>query len=70
MISDVVRIKLDELLEAKGKTLYRVAKDTGIGYNNLLRIKNNEVKGITFDVMEKLCASLECEPNDLFEIVK
>ena len=70
MISNVIKIKLEQLLKEKNKTLYAVAKETGVAYNALSKIKKNEVKGITFDVMEKLCLSLDCEPNDLFEIEK
>jgi putative transcriptional regulator len=70
MISNVVKIKLDELLKVRNKTLYAIAKETGVAYNALSKIKKNEVKGITFDVMEKLCISLDCEPSDLFEIEK
>jgi putative transcriptional regulator len=68
MISNVIRIKLDELLEARGKSLYAVAKETGVAYNALSKIKKNDVRSISFDVMEKLCISLDCKPNDLFEI--
>jgi len=68
MISGVVRIKLSELLEKRGKSLYAVSKETGVAYNALSKIKNNKVSGITFDVMEKLCLNLDCSPNDLFQI--
>ena len=70
MISNVIRIKLDDLLKAKGKSLYAVAKETGIAYNALSKIKKGTVRSISFDVMEKLCLSLGCKPNDLFEVEK
>ena len=70
MISNVIKIKLDELLKERGKSLYAVAKETGVAYNQLSKIKKGTVRSISFDVMEKLCLALECKPNDLFELEK
>jgi len=68
MISDVIKINLDSLLEKKGKSLYALAKETGITYPTLWKISNGKVQGITFDVLEKICNNLECKPSDLLEI--
>lgn len=70
MISDVIKINLDEMLDKRGKTLYRLAKETGISYENLRKMKNGEATRIYLDTIEKLCLNLECEPNDLFVIEK
>jgi putative transcriptional regulator len=70
MISDVMKIKLDELLKGKGKSLYALAKETGISYNALWKISNGKVQGITFDVLEKICLNLDCEASDLLVIEK
>lgn len=68
MISTVVNVKLRELLEARGITIYKLAQDTGISYNNLHRIATKKAKVMSFDVLEKICIALDCKPNDLFEI--
>jgi putative transcriptional regulator len=70
MISDVIKIKLDEMLDKRGITLYRLAKDTGISYENLRKMKNGQATRIYLDTIEKLCVRLDCQPNDLFEIEK
>ena len=70
MISDVVKIRLEELLKKRGVTLYRAAKDTGISYENLRKMRNGEVSRIYLDTIEKLCRYLECEPSDLLAIEK
>lgn len=70
MISDVIRIKLAELLKIKGKTLYALAKETGISYPTLWKISNGKVQGITFDVLEKICDNLGCDAGDLLAIEK
>ena len=66
----VIQIKLNELLKAKGKSLYALAKETGISYNALWKISNGKVQGITFDVLEKICKNLGCNAGDLLEIEK
>ncbi len=68
MILSVVKITLKELLEDRKKSLYRLQKDTDISYNALLKIQNNEVSSMSFDVLEKICKTLECTPNDLLKI--
>jgi putative transcriptional regulator len=62
---DVIKIRLDELLKREKKTLYRVAKDTGMAYTSLHAIKSGKVTDINLSTLEKLCASLNCTPNDL-----
>lgn len=65
MISDVIQIKLEQLLKERGKSLYKVAQETGIAYNALSKIKKGDVTDIRLTTLEKLCLSLECTPNDL-----
>lgn len=70
MISNVVNVKLKELLESRHMTIYKLSKDTGVSYNNLHRIATKKAKVMSFDVLEKICIALDCKPNDLFEIEK
>ena len=68
MISNVIDVKLKELLENRKMTIYKLAQETGVSYNNLHRIATKKAKVMSFDVLEKICIALECKPNDLFEI--
>lgn len=70
MISNVVKIKLDEILKDKKKSLYKVQQETGVAYSTLWKLKEGKVESITFDVLEKVCTNLECTPNDLLAIEK
>ncbi len=70
MISTVVKVKLKELLKDRNKSLYAVAKETGISYNTLHKINKNDVQSMSFDVLEKICLNLNCTPNDLLEFGK
>jgi len=70
MITSVVKVELEKLLKEKGKTLYRLQKETDIAYTTLLHLNKGEVKGITFEVLEKICRNLGCSPSDLLAIEK
>ena len=67
MISNVIQVNLDRLLEKRKKTLYRLSKDTGISYNALHRLQAGKAKQISFDVLDRICEYLECKAGDLLE---
>lgn len=60
-----VRIRIDELLEERGRTLYWLAKESGVDYQGLYRFKTNKAHGIRFNALEGICKALECTPGDL-----
>lgn len=64
----MIRFNVLDLLEQKHKTRYWLAKEMGMSYQNLIRLVNNETKGIRLETIEILCQVLECTPNDLFVI--
>lgn len=68
MISIVIKVRLKELLIDKDKTLSALAEETGVSYNTLHRLKKNKVKGITWDVLEKVCKNLGCDTGDIIAI--
>jgi putative transcriptional regulator len=42
-----------------------LAAAIGITPQNLSLIKNGKVKGVSFNVLAKMCEFLECQPGDL-----
>lgn len=68
VMSDMVKLKVLPLLEARGKTKYWLYKQLGMSYQNFNRMLNNQTKSIRYERIETLCLLLECTPNDLFEI--
>jgi putative transcriptional regulator len=64
----VIKVKLKELLKEKDKSLLSLAKETGISYNTLHKIKKNDVQSMSFDVLEKICKNLNCSASDLLEV--
>lgn len=65
-----INIKINELLEAKQKTRYWLAKEIGMTHQNLTKLANNQTESIKFDYLEKICDVLECSPNDILSIEK
>lgn len=63
-----VKIKIEELLEERGRTLYWLAKESGVDYQGLYRFKTGKAHGIRFNVLEGICKALECSPGDLLAI--
>lgn len=62
----MIEVKLRELLEARGRSRYWLAKETGIQYSTLIRIEQAQSSNrIELRVLEQICRALECEPGDL-----
>ena len=61
-------LKLDvlTLLKKNGKTKYLLNKRLGMSYQNFNKMVNNETASIKYEVIEEICNSLNCCPNDLF----
>ena len=63
-----MNITVDDMLLKRNKTRYWLSEETGIRYHNLLKICSGKTSSINFDTIEKICAALECTPNDILEI--
>lgn len=62
----MIEVKLRELLEARGRTRYWLAKETGLEYKTLARIEQAESSNrIELRVLDEICRALECQPGDL-----
>ena len=63
-----MRIKLREILDKKGITVYALSKKTGISQNNLSKLIKQETSSIRFDTLEIICQNLNITPNDILEV--
>jgi putative transcriptional regulator len=69
MNSDVIKTRIDELLRERGKSLYWLAKETGIAYPTLWRLRDSKTESIAFRVLEGICLALGCTPGDVLVVV-
>ncbi len=60
-----VRIRLVEVLAARGMTLTELSDRVGITVVNLSVLKNGRARAIRFSTLSGLCAALDCQPGDL-----
>ncbi len=65
-----IKIHLSKLLGERKLRASEVAKKTGINKNTLSSLYNENVSGIKFDTLEKLCKLLDCKVSDLVEYVE
>jgi putative transcriptional regulator len=62
-----MKVRIDELLRQQGKTRYWLSKEINFTYPNMMKLCNNETESIKFEILEKICFSLNCTPNDVLE---
>ena len=64
----MVEIRIDGLLEERGRSFYWLAKETGVSHTTLWRLKKGRARGINFDTLEKLCQALGCQAGDIIRV--
>jgi putative transcriptional regulator len=64
----LIEIRIDELLEERGRTFYWLAKETGISHTTLWRLKKGRAVGINFPTLEQICRILSCQPGDVLKL--
>ncbi|HZS05005.1 MAG TPA: helix-turn-helix transcriptional regulator [Blastocatellia bacterium] len=65
-----IEVKINELLEEKGKTAYWLAMETGINHGTMSKIRHNQNKAIDLDKLARICKVLECEPGDILKLAE
>lgn len=63
----MIRLRVLELLEQKGKTKYWLYKQLGMSYEGFRKMVDNETKSIKYERIETLCTIFNVTPNELFE---
>ncbi len=61
----MIAIRLTEILEERGQTVYWLWKQTGIRYATVWQMSKGEIVRLNLDVLDRICAVLECQPGDL-----
>jgi len=65
----MVKIRIDELLEERGRTAYWLAVESGITHSTVYKLRHGKMKTLSLELIEALCKTLECGPGELLEIV-
>lgn len=62
---NMIQLRLEPLLEKRGESFYWLAKTAGINHSVMSKMRNNKMKAITIDVLDRICGVLQCEPGDV-----
>ena len=63
----IIRLRIKEILEKKGKSNYWLSQQLGMCYRNYHNIVTNQTSAVRFETLEKLCEILEVPVSELFE---
>jgi putative transcriptional regulator len=61
----MIKLRLVEILEERGQTLYWLCKQTGIRYATIWQMGKGQVARLNIDTLDHICEVLECQPGDL-----
>lgn len=65
----MIKVKLDEIMKKKGISTYDLNSKSNIRYQTLQVLQDNSASRIDFEVLAKLCYSLNCKVEDIIEYV-
>lgn len=65
-----MKVMLNEILEGKGISQNKMAKDTGISATTLRNLNHNRTTRISFEILEKICVYLDCGVEDVLCVEK
>ncbi|MCI8860609.1 MAG: helix-turn-helix transcriptional regulator [Lachnospiraceae bacterium] len=65
-----MKVMLNQLLDQKGISQNKIAKDTGISTTTLRNLNHNRTTRINFDLLDKICTYLDCGVEDILCVEK
>jgi putative transcriptional regulator len=60
-------VNLDVMLARRKMRSRELAEQVGITEQNISLLKSGKVRGVRFDTLARICATLHCQPGDLLE---
>ena len=64
-----IKINLSRMLGERRIKMTELAERAGLAKNTVMALYHERAKGVTWEVLDKLCAALNCQPGDLIEYV-
>ena len=66
----MIKVRIDEILERKGKSQYWLANETGLSPLTISKLVKRKTRSIGFATLELICEALNCQPSDVLQIEK
>ena len=65
----MIKFRVKVMLAMREMTQKELAEKTGIRPPTISALCTNSAKHLPIDVLDKICAVLECQPSDLIEYI-
>jgi DNA-binding Xre family transcriptional regulator len=65
MNSRVIKLRVKEVLAEQGRSLYWLAKESGVPYKTLLKWRDDALDSFDRSVLDRVATALKCQPGDL-----
>jgi len=66
----MIKLKIKELAKRQNKTISDISRETGLNRNTVTALFHDNVEGIKFETLEKLCSVFKVSINELIEIAE
>ena len=64
-----IKINLDKIMNDKNITTYQLNNNTNVRFQTIQALRDNSASRIDFNVLAKLCYSLNCNVEDIIEYI-
>ena len=62
-----IKVKLNTIMEEKGISTYELSNNANIRFQTIQNLRDNTASRIDFEVLAKLCYSLDVKVEDIIE---
>ncbi len=62
-----INVNLDKIMEEKEISTYQLSNKTNIRFQTIQNLRKNQACRIDFEVLSKICYSLDCKVEDIIE---
>jgi len=66
----MIKCRLSSLLGDRKMYVLALKRQTNLSYVTLAKLYHEKTSGVTFDTIDRICKSLECNTGDLLEYVE
>lgn len=67
MNSRMIKLRVKEILAEREKSLYWLAKESGVPYKTLLKWRDDALDSFDRSVLDRISTALQCQPGDLLK---
>ena len=64
----MIEVRVDGMLEGRGRSFYWLAKEAGVSHTTLWRLKKGRARVINYNTLGGICRALNCRPSDVLRL--